>query len=203
MAKPPARTKFRPGGGSGGGGGATGNWDAPDRPRAVTPPKRKPQVVPTSPPAAKPRVAKAPRPGRGRTVTSGGYRFEADENNRAARVSGRLRLQADQPRSRQNQRDAGKPDRLASDHGGHFIAREFGGPEIALNHFAQDAGVNRGEYRSLELSWKANLKLGRKVTVDIRPSYVGRSRRPTSLKVSFAVNGKRIIRNIPNQPKGK
>jgi hypothetical protein len=136
-------------------------------------------------------------------VVSGGYRFEADTGGRAARVSGTLRLQPDQRRSRRNQRDAGKPDRLDSDHGGHFIAREFGGPEIALNHFAQDAGVNRGEYRSLELSWKADLKRGKRVTVEIKPIYLGRARRPSSLRVTYVVNGRRIFRKIPNQPRSK
>ena len=66
---------------------------------------------------------------------------------------------------------------MNSDHGGHFIAREFGGPEIALNHFAQDARINRGEYRRLELGWKADLKRGKRVTVEVKPIYLGRSRK--------------------------
>jgi DNA/RNA non-specific endonuclease len=101
-------------------------------------------------------------------------------------------------RSRKHQNNAGKPDRLDTDHGGHFIAREFGGPKIALNHFAQDARSNRSEYRSLELSWKAYLKQGKKVSVNIVPSYIGRSRRPTSLDVTFYVGRVRKKRTIIN-----
>lgn len=49
------------------------------------------------------------------------------------------------------------PDREPKDHGGHFIAREFGGPEIPYNHFAQKcafahnipAPVRRIEYRGV------------------------------------------------------
>jgi DNA/RNA non-specific endonuclease len=92
---------------------------------------------------------------------------------------------------------------MSSDHGGHYVAREFGGPKIALNHFAQDAGVNRGEYRLLELSWKANLKLGRTVSVNIVPLYEGRSRCPTLLHVTFNVDGVRRRRTIRNSKGGQ
>ena len=135
-------------------------------------------------------------------VSSGGYRFEADNGGRAARVSGALRLQPDQHRSRRNQREAGKPDRLGSDHGGHYIAREFGGPEIALNHFLQDASINRGAYRKLELSWKADLKRGKQVSVAISPIYTGTSKRPISLEVTYFVNGVRLKKSVPNPPGG-
>jgi HK97 family phage portal protein len=197
-----ANAGFRGGGGRSGGGGATGRWDDPDRARA---PKRSGNspVVPIPLPTAKPRAAKAPKSEAKRTVSSGGYRFESDSINRATRVSGTLRLQPEQGRSRRNQRDAGKPDRMSSDHGGHYVAREFGGPKIALNHFAQDAGVNRGEYRLLELSWKANLKLGRTVSVNIVPLYEGRSRRPTLLHVTFNVDGVRRKRTIRNSKGGQ
>jgi HK97 family phage portal protein len=196
MAKPPARDKFRPGGGSFGGGGASGKWEPASPRRASVPPKRDLPVAPT-------RTAKAAKQGTGRVVSSGRYGFETDASGRTIRVLGVLRLQPEQGRSRRNQRDAGKPDRMDTDHGGHFIAREFGGPEIALNHFAQDARSNRSEYRKLELSWKADLKRGRKVSVSIRPSYIGRSRRPESLRVTFYVNGLRRVERIQNGRGGK
>lgn len=92
---------------------------------------------------------------------------------------------------------------MGGDHGGHFIAREFGGPEIALNHFAQDGRVNRSEYRKIELIWKANLKSARKVSVSITPSYDRDSKRPKSLDVKYFVNGDYFERSVTNSPGGK
>lgn len=66
------------------------------------------------------------------------------------RAYGELRLEPEQPRSRSAQANAGKPDRLPDDHGGHFIAREFGGPETRYNHFAQNVRFNSSDYRKLE-----------------------------------------------------
>jgi HK97 family phage portal protein len=192
--------KFRRNGGSFGGGGASGSWDKP---------------VPKTPvPLSKRETVKAPKPsvsGVGssvkpkspnRKISTGGYHFETDSNNRSGRIHGELRVKPEQPRSRRVQREAGKPDRLASDHGGHFIAREFGGPEIPQNHFAQDAKINRGEYRKLELHWKGELKRSRKVSVDIVPSYKGSSRRPHSISVKYFVDGKFYRKIIPN-PEGE
>ncbi len=194
---------FRGGGGSGGGGGATGRWDQPGRARAA---KRSANSTAPLPIAARP--PNVPQSARirpevpSRIVSSGGYQFEADAGNRATKISGELRLQPEQRRSSRTQRNAGKPDRMNSDHGGHFIAREFGGPEIALNHFAQDAHVNRGEYRKLELSWKANLKQGRHVSVIIEPRYTGSSARPASLNITYLINGVQFDRLIPNPAGG-
>ncbi|WP_254602633.1 DNA/RNA non-specific endonuclease [Sphingomonas bacterium] len=63
--------------------------------------------------------------------------------------SGNLTL-ADATRSKTNQREASKPDRLRTDDGGHFIAARFNGPSDKINHFAQDANFNRGAYRVME-----------------------------------------------------
>ena len=192
-------------GGSGGGGGASGNWD--DQIDAESQ-KRGLQSIPLpdgTPPKndkakSKPKVRAARPP---QALTSGGYRFETDSSGRTTSLSGELRLQPDQKRSSKHQKHAGKPDRLASDHGGHFIAREFGGPAIALNHFAQDARSNRSEYRKLELSWKADLRRGRQVSVNIRATYVGNSRRPAPLSVAFYVNRLRKFKRIKNARGGK
>jgi hypothetical protein len=109
-----------------------------------------------------------------------------------------LGLKPNQRRSRSAQQNAGKPDRLPSDHGGHYIAREFGGPEIPENHFAQDAGINRGEYRKLEILWKKALKRKQKVDVKIDPKYEGDSKRPHSLEVKYTINGKEYNQTVPN-----
>jgi HK97 family phage portal protein len=192
--------KPRGGGGSFGGGGASGSWDKPE-PKKSAPKVQQPQREVVKPPAPRPRAALPrvrPSPPV-RKISAGGYNFEADVQNRTVRVHGELRLQPDQPRSRSAQRNAGKPDRLPKDHGGHFIGRQFGGPEIPYNHFAQNARFNVSGYRKLENEWKGYLKGGKKVKVDIRAIYRGNSKRPHKLRIIYRVNGKFEDLTIPNR----
>jgi HK97 family phage portal protein len=195
--------KPRGGGGSFGGGGASGSWDKPE-PKKPAPKVQQPQREDFKPPTPRPHAAlpKAKPSPAVRKISAGGYNFEADAQNRTVRVHGELRLQPDQPRSRSAQRNAGKPDRLPKDHGGHFIGRQFGGPEIPYNHFAQNARFNVSDYRSLENEWKRALKAGKKVSVDIRVSYSRSSKRPNEITVSFKINGKRQNRSFQNSGKG-
>ncbi len=123
--------------------------------------------------------------------------------NRTAKAGGTLKIDRDQGRSRRVQRDAGKPDRLPTDQGGHFIAREFGGPKQDFNHFAQDAGFNKSEYRKLELQWRSLTEKGQKVKVEIVPRYQGDSKRPSLLDVSYEVGGERRTKTFVNPKKGK
>jgi HK97 family phage portal protein len=122
----------------------------------------------------------------------------ADTKGRTVRAYGTLRLEPEQRRSRSAQSNAGKPDRLPSDHGGHFIGRQFGGPEISYNHFAQNARFNVSDYRKLENEWAAELRSKRKVKVDIRASYSGRSKRPDRIRIKYYLNGKLLRRSFPN-----
>jgi HK97 family phage portal protein len=193
------KPKIKPGGGSFGGGGASGSWDKPE-PKKPVPEVQQPKREVVKPPTPRPRVAlpkTKPSPAV-RKISAGGYNSEADAQNRTVRVHGELRLQPDQPRSRSAQRNAGKPDRLSRDHGGHFIGRQFGGPEIPYNHFAQNARFNVSDYKKLENEWKGLLKAGRKVRIDIRPVYRGNSKRPAQVIVYFEVNGRRERRRFPN-----
>jgi predicted ribonuclease toxin of YeeF-YezG toxin-antitoxin module len=145
------------------------------------------------------RIAKQPV----RKISASGYNFEADTQDRTVRAHGELRLVPEQPRSRSSQRDAGKPDRLPKDHGGHFIGRQFGGPETPYNHFAQNARFNNSEYRKLENDWKREIQAGKKVRVDIRAAYGGNSRRPSGIHVIYNVNGDIQQRLFPNIKKGR
>jgi predicted ribonuclease toxin of YeeF-YezG toxin-antitoxin module len=133
-----------------------------------------------------------------RKIRAGGYNFEADDKDRTVRAYGQLRLQPTQKRSRSAQRNAGKPDRLPKDHGGHFIGRQFGGPESRYNHFAQKARFNNSDYRKLENEWKQELKAGKKVKVDIMATYKRNSKRPNRINVTYYVNGKPRFKSFPN-----
>lgn len=137
-----------------------------------------------------------------RKETKNGYDFHIDVIARNRRTYGGLSLAVAPLRSRRNQAQAGKPDRLASDDGGHFIAARFNGPRDSFNHFAQDANFNRGSYRAMEDIWAKELRGGRKVFVDIEPLYHGASKRPYQLNVSWEINGHKTTRRFPNEAKG-
>jgi predicted ribonuclease toxin of YeeF-YezG toxin-antitoxin module len=126
-----------------------------------------------------------------------------DGQNRTVRARGALRLDDGQGRSRLRQRNEGKPDRLTSDEGGHFIARQFGGPKDAVNLFAQDRNFNRSGYAKLENEWRSSLKAGKKVEVDIQAYYGARSKRPDVISVAYFIDGQRMRREFPNRSQRK
>ena len=137
------------------------------------------------------------------TVSANGYNFDTDGIGRPGKIYGQIRLDPAQKQSRRLQRDAGKPNREPSDDGGHYIAREFGGPNIPENHFPQNSTINRSDYRKLENKWKRAAKRGDKVDVVIVPKYNGPSKRPDSLEITYTINGRPSFREITNKPKGK
>lgn len=128
-----------------------------------------------------------------------GYNFYTDVAERIQRVKADLYL-GDGKRSRTTQANAGKPDRLQSDHGGHIIARRFNGPRYFFNHFAQDASFNKRAYASLEEFWARQKMAKHNVRLDIHFFYDGMSRRPSSLLVEYWIDGKHRFRRFPNSP---
>lgn len=106
-------------------------------------------------------------------------------------------------RSARIQTEAGRPDRRATDDGGHFIAARFGGPKAAYNHFAQDANFNRGAYRKVEDDWQRMKLRGQDVKVKIDIYHVGESRRPHRLHVEWTGGGKSGFRDFANERGGK
>lgn len=186
-------------GGSFGGGGAGGRWETSAPTAQGT---RRPVPVRTAKSTAVVnRTANALRESR-LTIPKNGYDFSIDAHVRSRQVSGELRLQQ-QPRSKRAQSDAGKPDRRATDDGGHFIAARFNGPREWFNHFAQDANFNRGSYRALEDKWVKEIRSGKRVFVDIVPHYRGTSMRPHMLTVKWTIDGKTLKHDFPNEKGGK
>ncbi|PZU58602.1 MAG: peptidoglycan-binding protein LysM [Sphingobium sp.] len=137
-----------------------------------------------------------------RKESRNGYDFHIDAIARPRRVFGQLTFGPIAARSRRNQAQAGKPDRLTSDDGGHFIAARFNGPSDSFNHFAQDASFNRGAYRAIEDRWAGELRTQHRVFVDILPIYHGTSKRPYQLTVTWYVDGTRFRKSFPNEAKG-
>ena len=208
-APQPTRPK-RPksaGGGSFGGGGASGSFGSQGRTKPKQPSRRPPSQLSTLPSQApfKPRPFVKPAPTRPvrtppwRKVVRNGYVFHLDALDNTRQIDGTLTNEAKTSRSRAAQRNAGKPDRLPTDDGGHFIAHRFNGPKDAFNHFAQDASANRGAYRVLEQEWADALAQRKTVSVTIVPIYPRGSRRPSRLEIEYRIDGvkkERIIDNI-------
>ena len=178
-------------GGSSSGAGASGSWLNDEVPPETRTERRSPPQGATSHERQRP---SSPRV----TVSRNDYNYEMDAHARTRRIAGEIRLQTQQ-RSRSTQANAGKPDRRNSDHGGHFIAARFNGPREWFNHFAKDANFNRSAYRTLEDAWANAIRSGKRVFVDIVPFYRGTSMRPYKLRVISIVDGKRAIRNYPNE----
>lgn len=199
--------RTRGGGGSFGGGGASGSFGGQARtkpgPASRTVPAQ-PIVVPGS---VRPRPSVRPAPARPvrtppwRKVVRNGYIYHLDENNDPRRIDvPNLSTDARTPRSRSAQRNAGKPDRLPTDDGGHFIAHRFNGPSDAFNHFAQDASINRGEYRVLEQKWFDARAKGKPVSLAMNIVYPKGSRRPDHLNIWYNIDGDTQYKEIDNRP---
>ena len=154
-----------------------------------------------------PNVAKAPplkvqiAPSRSfKTIKANGYSFRIDKANRTVGVFGFITRNSEQGRNRSNQKNAGVPDRRGGDEGGHYIARRFNGPAEKFNHFAQDGNFNRSAYAKLENLWDREIGKGNKVFVDIRPEYIGESKRPYRLFIGYRIGSGRMVgRYWPNK----
>ena len=119
---------------------------------------------------------------------SKGYYYQTDELGRIKAAQGDLRLEAGK-RNNRDQSKAGGEDRLRGDHGGHLIARIFGGSGELDNLVAMDAIVNTSKYRKVENQWQKALKEGKEVQVTIDIVYDGENKRPKEFNISYFING--------------
>jgi LysM repeat protein len=137
------------------------------------------------------------------TETRNGHVFHIDGIGRTRHVDMTLGSPVVERRSRKRQRNAGKPDRLHTDDGGHYVAPRFGGPPEVFNHFAQDANFNRGAYRQLEDQFEVYRKARKSVPIKIDPKYDGLSQRPSEIQVKYRVDGVWLLRRFKNRKGGK
>ncbi len=122
-------------------------------------------------------------------VTKNGYDYHVDGKGRVTKAEGDLTLNKEQARNPKAQLEAGGADRLADDQGGHYMGRRFNGPTDEINHFAQNGNFNQGTYKALENSWERALNNGQSVRVEITPTYIGDSLRPSTLTVRQWIDG--------------
>jgi len=129
--------------------------------------------------------------------TIGGYHFATDGYGRLKRANGKLDLTTGQ-RNIENQVRAGRMGQPGDD-GGHLFAAQFNGPKDAINLVPQNANLNRGEWKSMEMDWKRHIQDGKSVNVDIRPRYTGDSVRPSTFVVRYDVDGKMHRKTFINE----
>lgn len=210
---PRKRGRFKPRGGSFGGAGVSGSFGEPlpAKPKAKPKPKSRPGRnfpgwLPATPapwpkPPAKPAPARPVRTPPLRPVERNGYTYYLDERGDPRKINvPKLAKEAQTPRSRSAQRNAGKPDRLPTDDGGHFIAHRFNGPNDAFNHFAQDRSSNRGRYRVVEQIWADAQAEGKDVSFEMKIDYPTGSRRPDFMHIWYSTGGPTIYEKIDNRP---
>ena len=128
---------------------------------------------------------------------SKGYYYQTDELGRIKAAQGDLRLE-DGVRNNGDQLKAGYEDRLPNDHGGHLIAKIFGGSGELDNLVAMDKIVNTVKYRKLEKEWTEGLQAGKNVNVKITLDYVEVNKRPTGFHVEYIIGDSKQEIYLPN-----
>ena len=97
------------------------------------------------------------------------------------------------------QKVVGREDRKKGDEGGHLIASIFDGSGNLDNLVPMRRNLNRGDWRSMENTWKSALKKGQKVQVEIKINYSGASQRPISFDVRYKIGKEEWVnRNFEN-----
>ena len=118
---------------------------------------------------------------------SKGYYYQTDELGRIKAAQDDLRLE-DGKRNNRDQSKAGYDDRLPGDHGGHLIARIFGGSGELDNLVAMDKIVNTSKYKKVENQLQKALKEGKEVQVTIDIVYDGANKRPKKFNINYVID---------------
>ncbi|EUJ20063.1 Putative toxin component [Listeria grandensis FSL F6-0971] len=136
-----------------------------------------------------------------------GYKYQTDNLGRINDADGELSLNKG-IRNTKHQLQAGGEDRVKApstqgDHGGHLIATQFNGSPLIDNIVAMNGNVNVSAYKTIENSWKKALVEGKSVHVNIKPVYMGESKRPMRFDLKYTIDGKKYVRRLPNEYGGQ
>lgn len=125
-----------------------------------------------------------------------GTKYETDSEGRIIRAEATVEIN-NAPRPSLNSR---KVEGLEhGDDKGHIIAHVLGGSDTEGNLVAQDSKLNRGEYKSMELSAKRAREEGKEVEMTIDIKYEGDSKRPKSFTVILEINGEITVKKFLNK----
>lgn len=133
--------------------------------------------------------------------TINGYTYKTDDHGRIESWDGRVRLvkQKDvEKRNLEAQSSAGGEDREEGDHGGHIIARIFGGASGIENILPMRAPINQSGYKKMENEIAKALDEGKEVYIHGDIEYEGDSRRPSKITVKYTIDGKETVVQFDN-----
>ena len=133
------------------------------------------------------------------TYEINGVKYETDDKGRIVRAEAKVEIN-NSPRPSLNNRKVGGLE--PGDDKGHVIAHVLGGSDTEGNLVAQDAKLNRGEYKSMELSAKRAREEGKDVTMTVEIEYDGDSKRPKSFTVTLEIDGDITVKKFINNSNG-
>lgn len=84
------------------------------------------------------------------------------------------------------------------DQGGHLIGNRFGGVSERINLVPMDSNINQRFFKEMEDEWAKEIELGKKVWVDIKIEYEGKSYRPRRFIVNYTIDGEKHHRRFGN-----
>lgn len=132
--------------------------------------------------------------------TINGYDYRTDEEGRIISAEGKLRIKEHEGRKeiKDSMGSIGKGDELPTDDRGHYIGDQFDGSNGLENMMPQDAKLNRGEYKNLEMELRKEVENGKDTSIKVETQYDGYSRRPSNITVTYSVDGEINIRVFRN-----
>ena len=134
------------------------------------------------------------------TYEINGVKYETDDKGRIIRAEATVEIN-NAPRPSLNSRKVGGLE--PGDDKGHIIAHVLGGSDSEGNLVAQDAKLNRGEYKSMELSAKRAREEGKVVTMTVEIEYEGDSKRPKSFTVTLEIDDEITVKKFLNNSNGQ
>lgn len=128
------------------------------------------------------------------------YKYTTDSEGRVKSAEGQLQLKDHEGRKniQTKMETIGKGDQKPNDERGHLIADRFNGKGGLGNLVPMDAKLNKGDYNQMEDKLASAVKAGDSVYLKVEPKYTGDSRRPSSFKATYIINGEKTVEIFKN-----
>ena len=126
-----------------------------------------------------------------------GYKYKTGDKGRIIKANGQLKLEPGE-RDLNAQKKAGGEDRKSGDQGGHLVADRFGGAGGVENLVAMKSELNQGDYKKMENDLAKAISQGKEVTVSIDVKYDDDSQRPSSITVTYTIDGETLKKVFTN-----
>ena len=120
-----------------------------------------------------------------------GNTYRTDKDGNLVSCDSEPKYTEDNTRNQKEQRESGGDERKEDDDGGHLVARVLGGAEGLENLVPMRRTINRGDYKIMENEISKALQDGKKVSMHIELEYKEGSHRPSKIKVTYSIDGKK------------